>query len=275
MSTVDRPRAEPGEPRARGRLSWADTAWRLGTVGVVVAFLLVWELLPRLGLVAPIILPPVTEVVGALGAILSSESFPQHFGVTLFEMVAGFAIGVVLGLAVGVPLAVWRPVKRLTYPLVVAFQAVPKILFAPLLITWFGYGFESKIALAVLIAFFPVLINSMVGIESVPESATRLMRSLGATKRQTFTKLALPFAAPVIFAGVKTALTFAVTGAVVAEFLGATEGLGYLLDGYSFQLRIDRVYAVIVILSLLGTFLYWVVDWIDQKLVFWRDSTIH
>lgn len=248
--------------------------WRMGTAAVILLFVIAWEILPRAGLVPPIILPAFSDVMAALGTLVRGDTFRTHFAITLFEMLAGFFIGVALGLLIGVPLAVFPRFRRLTYGLVIAFQSVPKILLAPLLITWFGYGVESKVALAVVIAFFPVLINSMTGIQSVPENAIRLMESLKASRLERFMKLDLPFAAPAIFAGIKTALTFAVTGAIVAEFIGAAEGLGYLLSVYAFQLRIPTVYALIVVLAVMGSLLYFLVELADRKIVFWRDSTI-
>lgn len=244
--------------------------WRAGAVGIVVGLLVIWELIPRVGLMSPIILPPVTEVAVAIGELVTSATFFEHFRVTMTEIMVGFAIGTVIGLGGGIALGLSKSLSRLVYPLVVAFQSVPKIVLAPLFITWFGYGIESKIAMAVVIAFFPVLINTLVGLESVPENPRRLMRSLRASPAQVFWKLSLPHSAPVIFAGIKTALTFAVIGAIVGEFIGASQGLGYLLHTYSFQLRIDSVFAVIVVLSAIGSILYFAIDWLDGKLIFWR-----
>jgi NitT/TauT family transport system permease protein len=192
----------------------------------------------------------------------------------MFEILLGFVLGTALGLVLGIALGVWEPLKRLTYPLIVAFQSLPKIVLAPLLITWFGYGLESKVAMAVIISFFPVLINTLVGLESVPDDAIRLMRSLKASRRQVFWKLSLPHAAPVMFAGIKTGLTFAVIGAIVGEFIGSSQGLGYLLHAYAFQLRIDRVFAVIVVLSLIGSILYFAIDYVDRRLIFWRTESV-
>ena len=248
--------------------------WRAGTCLVVLALLVVWELLPRLGIVNEIILPPASEVVTAIGTLVTSETFMQHFKVTLWEMLLGFIIGTIVGLVSGILLGVSKALYKLTYPLVVAFQSIPKIVLAPLLITWFGYGMSSKVAMAVIISFFPVLINTIVGLESVPEEPLKLMRSLRASRWQIFYKLSLPTAAPMIFAGIKTALTFAVIGAIVAEFIGASEGLGYLLNVYSFQLRIDMVFAVIVVLSVMGSVLYFMIDWLDRRLIFWRSDSI-
>ena len=246
--------------------------WRAISIVVVVTFLAIWELLPRLDLVSDIILPPVSEVWLGLVELVGQASFFRHLQVTVVEMLVGFVIGTLVGFAIGVALGVWEPVKKSVYPLVVAFQSLPKIVLAPLLITWFGYGIESKIAMAVVIAFFPVLINTMVGLESVPDEDRQLMRSLRATRSQTFRKLSLPHAAPFIMAGIKTGLTFAVIGAIVGEFVGSSEGLGYLLHAYSFQLRIDKVFAVIVILSAIGAILYFAIDWLERRMIYWRDD---
>ena len=259
-----------GRPRFRGGAWW----WRLATLGVTVGFLVIWELLPRLGIVSDIILPPFSEVAAALVELVIGPTFIGHLQVTMVEILAGFAIGTALGFVLGVVLAVSETFKRVTYPLVIAFQSIPKIVLAPLIITWFGYGLESKIAMAVVISFFPVLVNTMVGLESVPEPGIRLMRSLRASRRQRFWKLSLPHAAPLIAAGVKTGLTLAVVGAIVAEFVGASEGLGFLIHQYSFQLRIDRVFAVIVVMSVIGSGLYFLLDVIDRRLIFWKGSEI-
>lgn len=262
--------------------SWAqddkpkrEWRWAVGTLVVAIVFFAIWELLPRLGLVSEIILPPFTEVSYALYTLVQQEFFPNHFFVTLNEVVWGFVIGTVVGLFGGILFGVWEPLKRLMYPFVVAFQAIPKIVLAPLTISWFGYGQASKIVMAVVISFFPVFINTMVGLENVPSDSLRLMRSLKASRMQTFRKVSLPSSAPLMFAGVKTALTFALIGAIVGEFVGASEGLGFLLHAYNFQLRIDRVFAVIIILSAVGAIFYMLVEWLDNKIIFWRDEGVH
>jgi NitT/TauT family transport system permease protein len=248
------------------------TKWkyRAGSVLVAVLLFALWEALPRLGIVPHIILPPITDTLYALYTLVITDFFMGHFLVTLNEIFWGFVIGTTIGLVVGIGLGVAESAKRLFYPFVVAFQAVPKIVLAPLLISWFGYGQTSKIAMAVVISFFPVLINTMVGLESVPRDMIRLMTSLRASKKQIFLKVELPSAAPLMFAGVKTALTFALIGAIVGEFVGASEGLGFLLYTYNFQLRIDRVFAVIIILSSIGGILYFFVEWLDKRLIYWR-----
>ena len=246
--------------------------YRLASFAIIVVLLGMWELAPRIGLVSAIILPPLSKVMAALITLVQQEFFLRHFTVTLREILIGFVLGTLIGFAIGTALAIWPSVKRIAYPFVVGFQAIPKIVFAPLFIAWFGFGETSKVVMAVVIAFFPVLINTLVGLESVPEDARRLMRSIKATQLQAFYKVSLPHALPVIFAGVKAALTFAVIGAIVGEFVGASEGLGYLVDLYNHQLRIDRVFAVITILAAIGAGGYFLLEWLDEKLIFWRNE---
>ena len=250
-----------------------QTRWyRIGSVLLTLLLLGIWELLPRAGIMPEIVLPPFTTVAAAFWGLLQEGHFWGHLRVTLNEIFWGFVLGTLFGLFSGILLAVWQPLKRLTYSFVVGFQAIPKIVLAPLFISWFGYGQSSKIVMAIVISFFPVLINTLVGLESVPEDAVQLMRSLRSTRMQVFRKLSLPHAAPLIFAGIKTALTFAVIGAIVGEFVGAQQGLGFLLSAYNFQLRIDRVFSVIAILAGLGAVLYFLLEALDRRLIYWRTD---
>lgn len=246
--------------------------YRLYSLAIVAVILAAWEIAPRAGLVSPIILPAFSQVAAALWSLVQTDFFLRHFSVTLTEILVGFVLGTAIGLMLGTALAIWPTAKRIAYPFVVGFQAIPKIVFAPLFIAWFGFGQSSKVVMAVVISFFPVLINTMVGLESVPDDARKLMRSLKATPMQTFRKVSLPHALPVIFAGVKAALTFAVIGAIVGEFVGASEGLGYLVELYNHQLRIDRVFAVVVVLAFIGAGGYFLLEWLDRKLIFWRSD---
>jgi NitT/TauT family transport system permease protein len=244
----------------------------LGAIGVFGAVLVLWEALPTMGLVSEIILPKASDVVVAMGELLVSDFLWHNVWSTLSAIFWGFLAGVFIGIVVGIALAVFRPVKRLFYPFVVAFQTIPKIVFAPLFIVWFGFGQSSKVVMAIAIGFFPVLMNTMVGLENVPRDAIRLMQSLRATSMQTFWKVRILHAAPLIFAGIKAALTYAVIGVIVAEFVGSRNGLGHLLHTYNFQLRIDRAFAVIVFLSVIGSALYFMIEWVDRKLIFWSED---
>lgn len=217
-----------------------------------------------------ILLPRFSAVAVAFFGLVTQPFFPKHLFTTLGEILAGFACGVTIGFSLGTALALSPTAKAVMYPFVVAFQATPKVVFAPLFIAWFGFGMSSKIVMATVISFFPVLINTLTGLDSVPESSKMLMRSIRATKMQTFRRVALPHALPIIFAGIKAAFVFSVIGAIVGEFIGASQGLGYLLNLYNFQLRIDRVFAVIVVLASIGAGGFFLLEWLDRKLVFWR-----
>lgn len=267
------PRRAPlsNKPPATRKEKWT---YRGASLAITLLALGLWEALPQMGLVSDIVLPPLSEVVAALRDLLTTSSFWGHFMVTMREIMGGFVIGSAIGLVGGIALAVWKPVKQVSYPYVVGFQAIPKIVFAPLFIAWFGYGESSKVVMGVAIAFFPVLINTLVGLESVPGDMIKLMRSLKATPLQIFRKVSFPHALPLIFAGVKQALTYAVIGALVGEFVGASAGLGYLLDAYNFQLRIDYVFALIVVLAVVGAALYFIVEWLDKRLIYWRDQQL-
>ncbi len=256
------------EPRVRK--ANPDARYKYYTLAIFLVILCLWEALPRLGLVNEILLPRFSAVAVAFWTLVQQPFFYGHLGVTLSEILIGFVCGVTLGLSLGIMLAVSKAARAVTYPFVVAFQATPKVVFAPLFVAWFGFGITSKIVMAIVISFFPVLINTLAGLESVPESARMLMRSIRASRFQTFFKVSLPHALPIIFAGIKAALVVSVIGAIVGEFIGASQGLGYLLNLYNYQLRIDRVFAVIVVLASIGAGGFFLLEWLDKKLIFWR-----
>ncbi len=231
-----------------------------------------WELVCRAGLVAPIVLPPPSRVWDGLVILLTAPWFPLHVWLTTAETLIGFGVGSVAAIVLGIAMVNMPLFKEVAYPYVVAFQVMPKVVLAPIFITWFGLGIESKIVMAIAISFFPVVINTIVGLESVEENAMLLMRSMVASRRQTFWKLAWPTALPGIFAGLKTSLTLALVGALVAEFVTAKDGLGTLIVTFSFELKTYLVFAVIIVVSALGMLLYGIMEYLDRKLVFWRHS---
>src|SRR3954470_23633826 len=177
-----------------------------------VILLALWELVCRLGMVSPLVLPAPSRVWDGLVILFTASWFPQHVWYTAAETLIGFAIGGVAAIALGIVMVNVRLFKEVMYPYVVAFQVMPKVVLAPIFITWFGFGIESKIVMAIAISFFPVVINTVVGLESVEENEVLLMRSLVASRSQIFWKLAWPTALPSIFAGLKTSLTLALIG---------------------------------------------------------------
>lgn len=260
--------AKPTQTKKRKSNPYAK--YRFYTFGILVVIVCLWEALPRLGLVNEILLPRFSAVAVAFHGLVTQPFFAKHFLTTFTEIMVGFVCGVTIGLTLGTTLALSKAAKATLYPFVVAIQATPKVVFAPLFVAWFGFGMSSKIVMAIVISFFPVLINTLAGLESVPENAKMLMRSIRATRMQTFFRVSLPHALPIIFAGVRAAFVFAVIGAIVGEFIGASQGLGYLLNLYNFQLRIDRVFAVILVLASLGAGGFFLLEWLDRKLIFWR-----
>jgi NitT/TauT family transport system permease protein len=173
-----------------------------------------------------------------------------------------WVLGTLIGLFRGVSLAL--------YPPIVAFQIMPRVALAPVFLTWFGFGIASKVVMAATICFFPVLVNTILGMQGVSRDARALMRSLGASKWEEYKILLLPASLPAIFASLKVAIALALIGAIVAEFLGASEGMGVLLREFSFQLRIAEGFAVLVALSVLGLVFYGLAALLESRLIFWR-----
>ncbi|KWX61371.1 ABC transporter permease [Mycobacterium sp. NAZ190054] len=245
---------------------------RAASVSLGVLMLVIWDLVVRSGTVDEIILPYPHRVAVALFAELQKPTFWEHFGVTTVETLSGFVVGSLIGFVLGAALGMSGWVRSVVFPYVVAFQGLPKVVLAPIFVTALGFGMASKIAMAVALAFFPVLLNTMVGILAVDRDQARLLQMYRATPWQTFRKLTLPAAAPMISAGLKASLTFALIGAIVGEFVGASEGLGYLLNTYAYQLKIPEVWAVMTVLAVLGVVLYWLIELADRKIVFWTGE---
>lgn len=248
---------------------------RLATILSPLSFVLIliaWEVIARAGLVSPLVLPAPSRIWDGLVILFTADWFPQHVWMTTAETLIGFFVGGILAIALGIVMVNVPLFKEVIYPYVVAFQVMPKVVLAPIFITWFGFGMESKVVMAIAISFFPVVINTVVGLESVEENEVLLMRSLVASKSQIFWKLAWPTALPSIFAGLKTSLTLALIGALVAEFVTAKEGLGTLITTFSFELKVYLVFAVIVVVSVLGLVLYGIMEYLERKIVFWRRA---
>jgi NitT/TauT family transport system permease protein len=216
-----------------------------------------------------VILPPVTEIVPAFFVTLTGPLVWPHLWVTLQETVIGFVISSAAAFLIGVLIALIPPVRAAVFPLVLSMQSTPRSALAPVMISWFGFGMSSKIALAVLIAFFPVLINTVAGLSVTGENELLLMRSLESSKAQTFFHLRLPNAMPVIFPGLKASATFALVGAVFAELLGSQVGMGQLIKSATFQLRMADVFAYLAFLSIVGIAMVGIMSFIESKVIFW------
>jgi NitT/TauT family transport system permease protein len=252
------------------RLRHREVAIVLVACGILLAL---WEAACRAGLVSRLVLPApsaiAVELWSAVHEIAVGGPMRTHTLTTLYEILAGFAVGVGLGFVLGVLIAENRVARRLAMPWLIALNASPKIALAPLLLVWFGFGMGSKIVMAALIAFFPLLINVVTGLTQVDEAKLRLMRSLAASRAKTLTKVKLPDALPTIFAGLKTAIVLAVVGAVVGEFVGAESGLGHVIKQSEFQLDVAQTFAVIVLLSIIGIALFYAIEFVERRALFW------
>jgi NitT/TauT family transport system permease protein len=247
---------------------------RLETAVLPAAFMLLffvlWEIASNTGIVDPILVPAPTDIIDATRRLGNTYFFWDAVWVTAQEALLGFFFGVLAAYLVGTAIGLFPAVRRAIYPLVVAVEIVPRIALAPVFLSWFGLGMASKVAMAAGICFFPVLINVVLGLETVNKDAQNLLRSLGASKWETYTKLLLPASLPEIFASLKVAITFALTGAIVAEYVGANEGLAVLLKTFFFQLLTAEGFAVILALSVMGLVFYWLTMLLEARIVYWR-----
>jgi NitT/TauT family transport system permease protein len=230
-----------------------------------------WEALGAAGQLNDLILPAPSKIAVAFFKLyFVTGKIWWHFFVTMFEALAGFAIGVVIGVALAIVAALNPTFRRYIAPYVVVVQVTPLIAVAPLMIAWFGFGWNSKIAIAALVCFFAPFLNTLTGLLNVDPDAEEMFRSLGAGKRQVFWKLQLPSSVPIIMAGLKTAIALALIGAVVGEFISASEGVGILMQRASYALNIAESIAVLLSMALMGLILYSAMEIIDDRIVFWR-----
>ncbi|MFN0162558.1 MAG: ABC transporter permease [Burkholderiales bacterium] len=194
--------------------------------------------------------------------------------VTLIEVLAGFAFAILGGVPTALAIFYSRPFERAVYPLLIALQTVPKIVLAPLLVLYMGYGWAPKIFLAFLIAYFPIVISTVVGLQTLEPAMVNLVRSMGASEAQTFWKIRLPAALPSIFGGLKVAIALAVIGAVIGEYVAAERGLGYLQLQANAKFDTALNFASVVMVSLIGVLLYSAVMFFERRLVYRREAAV-
>lgn len=253
----------------RGRLRRHERLVSLLLLLVVVGG---WEALVRLLHVPRIVLPAPSAVAVALWRGIGSGLYVRQTLVTLVEILGGFAFGAAGGLALGILVGLSGFVERVFYPYVVAFQTLPKVAIAPIIVIWFGYGLSSKIIITATIAFFPVLANTIVGLRAAPRDQLEMLRSCTATPWQTFHMIRLPHALPFIFVGLDVAIVLSVIGAIVGEFVGAKAGLGYLILQMNFSFDMAGVFAILLILSAIGVMLHLLVALLHRRIVFWAQD---
>jgi NitT/TauT family transport system permease protein len=259
------PQEAANDPRIRPR--FAGDSWT--GAGLFLALLGGWELLVRGLHVDPLLLPPPSDVAISLWRGMVDGALLRHFGVTLFEATAGFALGAGSGLALGGLIALSPRLEGLLYPYLVALQTVPKVALAPLLVVWFGYGVGAKVVITASIAMFPVLAGTIAGLRSVPADQLELMAALQATRRQLLWKLRVPHALPDILVGLDVAAVLAVVGAVVGEFVSARQGLGFQILQAGFALDTAGLFAALVLLALIGVAAHLAMRGLRRRLLHW------
>ncbi|TQK18814.1 NitT/TauT family transport system permease protein [Microbacterium sp. SLBN-154] len=255
----------------KGAVVSARAIWP--AAGLFVVLVVALEFVASVGLVSAFVLPRPSEVFFSLSDLLLSGRVWEHVAATTFETVAGFLIGSVAAFVLAVLASMSDLARRAVYPYVIALQVTPLIAVAPLIIAWLGFGYSSKIAIAALICFFPVFVNTAAGMMSTDRTEEELFQSLRAGKMQTLVRLRLPRALPTIFAGLKTAMTLALIGAVVGEFVSAERGLGVLVTRYSYQLAVSAAFAVVILLTALGLLLYGAMVLVERYVVYWRSDS--
>ncbi|MFB6421381.1 MULTISPECIES: ABC transporter permease [Bradyrhizobium] len=253
--------------KKRARVSWLD---RYSALLVAVVLIGAWQILVPLSGLSEFVLPTPFAIAKRIANDLPLLS--AHTYVTLLEVIFGFFLGALIGIPLALSIFYSRAFERAIYPILVGLQTVPKVSLAPILVLYLGYGWAPKIVLAFMISFFPIVISTVVGLQSLDKNLVNLVRSMGANEWQTFFKLRLPAALPNIFAGFKVAISLAVIGAVIGEYVAAERGLGYLQLQANSQFDTTLNFATVVTISALGVMLYFVIDIIESRVSHKRDA---
>ncbi len=248
----------------------AQPVW-LTILASLIILLIVWQLLVIVGDYPASILPGPADVWRQFQIVLADGRLLRHSLITIGEIIPGLLIGLLIAIPLGYMLAKSPLAERLISPYLIASQAIPIIAIAPLLTIWISSTYWARVTVAVLVVFFPILVNSITGMRSVPPEMYELMHSLHATRGQVFRKLELPAAMPVLLAGLKVGATLAVIGALVGEFVQPrSEGLGYLLVTARYQFKTDLVFVVLITLSAIALMLYGLVVLLERRLLYWQ-----
>jgi putative hydroxymethylpyrimidine transport system permease protein len=253
----------------------AQYTWRLRRLAgswlpaalIVLGLLGVWEGYVRLCAVPKWLLPAPSVI--AVTLVASWELLLGHTLVTLLEVVVGFGLALLGGVLLACGIAMSRTLERALYPFVIASQMVPIIVIAPLLLIWVGYGLTPKVIVVALTAFFPIVVNMVDGLQSVDPDAVNLLRTLGANRWQIFVKVQVPASLPFLFSGTRVAMAVSVIGAIIGEWVGSSQGLGYLMIRSKPQFLTERVFAAIVVLSVMGVALFVLVGVVEKLAIPW------
>jgi NitT/TauT family transport system permease protein len=256
-------RARRGGPDYRKAARFG--AWLVSAILVVIF----WQWYTARFDVSPAVFPGPLQVWQSLWINLKDGTFLNDLVVTMREVLVGFFVGSLVGFFLALVISEFRPVRTIVYPYVIGLQSVPKTALAPMFLIWFGFGIESKVALVVSTVFFPVLINTLSGIERTDPDQLDMLRAYCGRRWRIFLRVKLPTALPPLFAGLELAIVLAIIAAVVSEFLGAVGGLGYRILTYNTNLDMAGEFAALTVLSLTGFLLHAIVRMVGQRIVFW------
>lgn len=275
LSAVAGESAAPEQPAAseataigRGKRRSLKIADKLYPIAALGGILLVWELISVLEIVPNFMLPSPVQMLQAIWK--DAPALAQNALTTLFEAIIGLLIGVAVGYLAAVLMDSWDGAYKALYPLIVVTQTIPTVAIAPLLVLWFGYDMKPKIILIILCTFFPVAVGVLDGFRSVDPDAVSLLRAMGATKAQIFRHIKFPGALPNFFSGLRISVAYAIVGAVLAEWLGGFRGLGVYMIRVKKSFAYDRMFAVILLISVISLILLWIVNLIQKRSMPWE-----
>jgi putative hydroxymethylpyrimidine transport system permease protein len=250
----------------------------LAPVALILVLLGAWELAARWDWISnalnieDFLVPAPSDIAKSLWedrSLLGSNAW-----VTLKEVVFGFAIAAVAGIGFALLIHLSKTARRAVYPLLIASQTIPIVILAPILVVWFGFGLTPKLVIVALICFFPITVNMLDGLRSVDPDLTKMLRSLGAGRLQRLWRAEIPTALPYAFSGARVAITVSVIGAVFAEYVGSSEGLGHLINQAQAQLLTARSFAAVVVLSAMAILLFALVSLIERKVITWDSRGV-
>ena len=240
----------------------------LPTIITLVSIIVLWEVLLNIFNIPPYLIPKPTDIVEA--AYSRPINWAEHTWATLIETLLGFSIGALLGIISAITIVYSKLMEKILYPILLFAQVIPKVAVAPILVVWFGFGLAPKIAIAVVISFFPVVVNTMIGLRLLEQDLVDLAVSLRATSWQIFQKLRFPNSLPYLFGGLKISITMSLVGAIVAEFVTSQRGLGYLVNFANTFMDTPLMFVGVVILSVMGGALYLIIMIVERILMPWH-----
>lgn len=240
-------------------------------LGLFLGLVILWEVTARIGWLNPLILPAPTRILNSFWLIaVANGNLWGNLWITMWEVLVGFAVGSVVGIVLAVIIGMSPLMMRFLKPYVIIIETTPRIALAPLIIAALGFGWTSKITIITLVCFFAPFMNTLAGILSTDSEKTDMFRSLGATRLQTFNRLIMPEASPMIMAGLRLAMAAALSGALVAEFISANSGMGVMLRSYANALNMASAFATLLTLTFVGFVLFRGMEALERVLVFWK-----